>query len=361
MRDVSTPKIFYLICMNVGFGLLFLRWIMLSVDMAGFLITLGLVCTAVLRWRFPDVKWLRWSGVLDGILCVLFYPWAFVLAAFSGMYYRVYVMAVLVLATYDIYIGIIAALAGLCGLFLGNWDKEREQVFRVRDNEAGRYYELEALKDELMTATAKIERMTIVSERARIAREIHDNAGHEIVAAYMSLQTAREVLEGVVGPSNEAEDVLVLYDAALERLASGANRMREAVHNLAPVAALGVEALHETCRRYPGGNVEFVAFGNSSMVPVYAWSVLEACLNEALTNAAKHAKPRKVVVSLDITPHIVRLCVVNDGVDAPGGKPGHGLRNLRNRAAAVGGSLAVDAGSGEYFSITCVVPVHTGF
>ena len=355
MRDVSTPKLFYLICMSLGFGLLILRWVVFSVDTAGFLLMLGLMCTAILRWRFPQVKWIKWSVVLDGVLCVMLYPWALILVMFTAMYYRVYFLAVLVLATFDVYMGAAAALAGLCGVFLGNWDKERELAFITRDDKAARYYELEDLKNDLLDATTKIERMTVISERARIAREIHDNAGHEIVAAYISLQTAREVLEWVLDPTGGAEDVLSLYDAALERLESGANRMREAVHNLAPVAALGIEALRETCRRFPAGNVEFAAFGNSDLVPVHAWNVLEACLNEALTNAARHAKPERVTVNLDTTSHIVRLSIENDGVTLQKSKMGHGLRNLRNRAAAVGGSLAVDAG--ERFRVTCVIPL----
>jgi two-component system, NarL family, response regulator LiaR len=79
--------------------------------------------------------------------------------------------------------------------------------------------------------------MTAVSERARIAAEIHDNAGHEIIGAYMSLQTARELL------SDSNTEALDLYDMALGRLDSGVNKIREAVHNLSPLTALGVEAL----------------------------------------------------------------------------------------------------------------------
>jgi len=341
--------------MILGFGLLCLRWILFSVDITGFLLVLGMVCTAALRWRSPHITWVKWTVVLDGVLCALLYPWALVLVMFSGMYYRVYFLAVLLLATLDIYIGTAAALTGLCGVFLGNWDKEREQAYKWRDSEARRFYELEAVQSDLKAVTTKIEQMTVVSERARIAREIHDNAGHEIVAAYMSLQTARDVIEEVLSQTDDAADVLSLYDSALVRLESGANRMREAVHNLAPVAALGVEALHETCKRFPATNVEFTVYGDTSIVPVYVWGVMEPCLNEALTNAIRHAKPRKITVNLDATPHIVRLFVENDGVTYQKNKMGHGLRNLRHRVEAIGGSLVVDPG--DMFRVTCVVPI----
>jgi len=332
------------------------RLVMVNPEVMGFLLIMYLICAAVLRWRFPDSRWAVRSIVLDGVLCVLLYPWALVVVLFSGMYYRMYGMAVLVLATLDIYIGMAAALTGMCGLFLGSWNKEREQAYKWRDNEAMRYYELEAMQNDLKAATSKIERMTVVSERARIAREIHDNAGHEIVAAYMSLQTARTVLEDVLGEADAAADILALYDAALVRMDKGAKRMREAVHNLAPVATLGVEVLHETCKHFPSGKVEFKAYGDTAKLPVHVWGVLEACLNEALTNAVRHARPRAITAYLDATPHIVRLCVENDGVVAKKSHMGHGLRNLRHRVAAVGGSLAID--TGDVFRVTCVVPVR---
>jgi len=160
---------------------------------------------------------------------------------------------------------------------------------------------------------------------------------------------------------------LPLYDAALERLDSGMNKIREAVHNLAPVTMLGVGALREKCEHSPMGKglvngVGFKAFGDTSNVPVHVWGVLEACLNEALTNVARHARPKSVNVSIDVTTNIARLCVENDGVSESGvsgaSRPGTGLRNLRHRIAAVGGSLSVDSGTKKKFQIVCVIPIQ---
>ena len=352
MRDFTLPKQCFLLCIIIGLGLLGAYW-MYSGDLMGLFLMMFMASMALLRWRGPR---LSITVLLDVVVCMAFFPYALVVAMFSAMYYRKY-YAVLALGIFfmDVYAGAFAVLGGLSGFFLGQWDKRHVLSQKGRDAEAGRYYELEYLQRDLLSATAQIERMTIVSERARIAREIHDNAGHEIVAAYMSLQTAREVMEGVLGTSDEAADVLSLYDAALERLESGAKRMRDAVHNLAPVAVLGVETLQETCRRFPAAKAEFNFFGDTTHVPVHVWGVLEACLNEALTNAARHAKPNTITANLDTTPHIVRLCVENDGVMSKKHDMGHGLRNLRQRVAATGGSLAVD--SEEMFRVTCVIPI----
>jgi len=355
MKDFTLPQVSFMFCKIAGLGLLGVYWLY-SEDSVGLLLMLFMACMFLLRWRVPG---LSVSVLLDAVVCAVFFPFALVISLFSAMYYRKYV-AVLALAVFalDMNIGApIAVLGGVAGFFLGQWGRGHEMGQKDRDAEAGRYYELESLQQDLLSATKQIERMTVVSERARIAREIHDNAGHEIVAAYMSLQTAREIIEGVLGTAGEAEDIMALYDEALLRLEKGAQRMREAVHNLAPVAALGVESLQETCKRFPATKVDFNSFGDTSQVPVHVWGALEACLNETLTNAVRHAKPRKITAYLDTTPHIVRLCVENDGVMPKKQNMGHGLRNLRHRLAAIGGSLAVD--SGEMFRVTCVIPVKS--
>ena len=341
----------------------------------GFFLLLFMVIVAIARLRFlgnDRMDWMRYSVVGDVIHCVTlisigelwFASFGLMLALFSAMYYRVYfvsVVAVYAVILLDFYIGGMIIAAGLVGLFLGLWDRERLNGLALQANQAGRYYDLERVQAELMAATARIERMTVVSERARISREIHDNAGHEIIAAYMSLQTARELF---AEENSDIQDALVLYDDALIRLDSGVNKIREAVHNLAPVATLGVESLRETCEKYPRGKVDFHIFGGTAHVPVHVWSVLDACVNETLTNAVRHAGAGLVNVTLDVTPHIARLCVENALVGRASNSErhtnngrviGNGLRNLRHRASAVGGSLSVD--SGEVFRVVCVIPI----
>ena len=310
------PALCFLLCKTVGFGLLYAIW-MSSGETADFFLLLFLIIMSLLRWRIPKI----WVTVIIDALILLFTEQYLVFAIFS-----------------------------VSEIFYKLLKNEQKYWLKLRDDEAGRYYELESLQNDLAAALAQVERMTAVAERARIARDIHDNAGHEIVAAYISLQTARAILD------SENADALELYDAAIERLNNGANKIREAVHNLSTVSLLGVGNLREICRRFPACEINFNAYGDTSSIPIYVWNVLESCLNEGLTNAARHSAAKYVSVDLDTTPHIARLCIENDGINVGANRPlGNGLRNLRHRAAAIGGSLSVDAG--EIFRIICVVPI----
>jgi len=316
--------------------------------MIGFFLTLFLVCMMLLRWRVPRAGF---TSVLDVFVYVVLAPAFLGITLFTAMYYGMYFVmlaAVYVFFVIDVQLGVIAILCGCLGLLLRLWELEQQKRHKTRDTEVERYYQLEAMQDDLMSATAQIERMTVVSERARISREIHDNAGHEIVAAYISLQTIRNLFDGT-DPST-----IALYDAALERLDAGAKKIRDAVHNLAPIAVLGVETLQETCKRFPK-KVDFTVFGNTQHVPIHIWSILESCLNEGLTNIGKHANPSKINIELDTTPHIVRLTIENDGVALAKKSTGTGLRNLRYRLTTAGGSLAV--AHTATFHIVCVLPI----
>jgi len=346
MRDLTLSQICFISCKYIGFGLLIARWIITG-ESIGFFLMLFMVCMVLLRWLNPR---LSDTIALDVIACAVFFPLGLGLAMFSAMYYRKYWTALALVVFYgDLYMGAIVFLTGLVGFFLGQWEKAREHGHKGRDTQAERYYELENLQADLQTATAQVERMTVVSERARIAREIHDNAGHEIIAAYMSLQVARDGLEGADASALE------LYDAALLRLEKGAEKIREAVHNLAPVMTLGIEALKSICESFPKTKVDFKTYGDTNHVPVHIWGVLEACINETLTNAIRHAKPKLINVNLDATPKLVRLCVENDAICVKTKTIGTGLRNLRYRAASVGGSLTIDRG--EKFRVVCVIPI----
>ncbi|MCL2286893.1 MAG: histidine kinase [Firmicutes bacterium] len=347
MADISPQKLAFMGLTIAGISLLVVHSL-ISGSTMGFFLMLFMVCMALFRSRVPKTGW---TSVVDMLACVFFAPMFLGVALFATMYYGMYftiVFAFIVLITIDIQLGIIAILCGGLGLLLRLWEHEQEKRLKTRDAEAGRYYQLKALQNDLLSATEQIERMSIISERARISREIHDNAGHEIVAAYISLQTVRDILD-----STDPE-TLALYDAALERLGMGVNKVREAVHNLAPVSALGVEALQEICNRFPK-DIEFKSFGDMRLVPVHVWNVLESCLNECLTNIGKHANPSKITVELDATPHIVRLCIENDGVTHTGKGIGTGLRNLRHRLNTIGGTLAVT--QGEIYRVVCMVPI----
>jgi len=338
---------------------MFITW-QNSGDTADFILLLILSIMCLIRYRFKS-KLISRTIFIDLLAVLLFFfldgdvvvetTIIFVLfqAMYLGFYPVVLLIGYLAYATNFSYL-ILAISISLVGLVLNFWQKEREARFTQRDYYSEKNFELEILQSDLTIALAQVEQMSIVTERSRISRDIHDNAGHEIVAAFISLQTVGKIMK------NNPEKATELFDKSMERLDAGVKKMRDAVHNVSAVTFMGADKMQELCERFEQIPVKFKATGDMTCVTSNMWYVLEAVLNESLTNAMKHSRASNVCVELDVTKYLVRLMIENDGVTGEAKPAGSGVRNLKHRVNTVGGNLTVDASA--TFKVVCVIPIN---
>ncbi|MCL2249668.1 MAG: histidine kinase [Oscillospiraceae bacterium] len=341
-----------------GLSLLFVSWLQ-TADTLGFILLMFVSIMYITRYRFRHSK-IRWTIFIDIAVILALLPLQLIyqaelftgFALFGAMFFGFYPVATLLgvlFIMFDLPIFILTVCLTLLGLILNFWKKERKLRFSQRDYYSKKNHELENLQSELTAALAEVERMSIIAERSRISANIHDNAGHEIVSAYIALQTVRKLAEK--NPTKAFE----LFDKSMDKLNAGVGKMRDAVHNMSVVSFMGVDRIKEICTSYEKAPVSFKATGDMTGVTVNVWHVLEAVLSESLTNAMKHANPTEIMVELDVTKHLVRLLFENDGVIKKDEAPGSGLRNLRYRAVTVGGNLTVK--KTDRFKLVCVIPI----
>ena len=352
------PYTAFSIFATVGLGLLFTWWLQ-TVDTGGFflLLVLGLMCLA--RYRFMN-KYVSRTILVDMVMTLVFYFVADVSTAqfaigfvlFQAMYFGFFLLGalpILLLTLMDVLPVLLISSMALVGLVLYLWDREHASRLQQRDYYSQKAYEMEMLHNELVNALAKVEHMSIVAERSRISADIHDNAGHEIIASYISLQTVQRIMD------KNPQKALEMFEKSMSRLNTGIGKMRDAVHNISAVTFMGVDSMHKICQNFAEVPVCFQSTGDMSVVTVNIWHVLESLLNEGLTNAVKHAKSTYIRVELDVTKHLIRLQILNDGVIIKDAPAGSGLRNLRYRVVTVGGNLTVD--KSDIFKLVCVIPV----
>lgn len=345
---------------GAGIAVLYLIWANSGRALAGLFLLMLIMILMLLRWRFPMLKWTLPADQLAIIIGAVFMEnsdYALTLSVFEAIYLghpHFVLPAVVYVAFYrpEGFLWLLLAQSAVAGLGLWGWRRQRDEALKRIDSDSKRYYEVESLKRELLEANVHVARMAELSERSRIAREIHDHAGHEIVAAYMTLQTAQ------AHRKTDADEAEELFDEAMKRLEAGIDKVRETVHNLSPLADIGAEGLQKICQEFTLAPAQFSMYGDSSKVPVYLWVILEACLKEALTNVLRHAEATSVHATLDIASHIVRLCVENDGVTKDKGhvSAGLGIRNLQQRANGAGGNVSVE--SSDHFRLICVLPIN---
>ncbi|MGV9786793.1 sensor histidine kinase [Streptomyces sp. NPDC003435] len=192
-----------------------------------------------------------------------------------------------------------------------------------------------------------------LTERARIAREIHDVLAHSLSAQLVHLEAARLLLERDASREQVLERVVAARGMARDGLAETRQALSALRGELTPLE----EFLTDLVSTADGGEVTVT--GERRALPAEASQAVRRVAQEAMTNVRKHAQGAKVRVRLDYSEHQVTLDVRDKGgrpgeLAASGG--GYGLLGMRERAELLGGSL--DAGPDEEgFVVTLKVPV----
>ncbi|WMD04576.1 sensor histidine kinase [Streptomyces sp. FXY-T5] len=192
-----------------------------------------------------------------------------------------------------------------------------------------------------------------LTERARIAREIHDVLAHSLSAQLVHLEAARLLIER----GGEREQIHERVVAAREMARGGLAETRQALSalrgDLTPLEDFLIELVGRA------GGAEIAVTGDRRALSTEASQAVRRAAQEALTNVRKHAPGAKVRLRLDYRPHEVTLDVRDSGGspgELTGSGAGYGLLGMRERAELLGGSL--EAGPGEKgFVVTLKVPV----
>jgi signal transduction histidine kinase len=106
-----------------------------------------------------------------------------------------------------------------------------------------------------------------------------------------------------------------------------------------------------------GLRVEVTTAGVLDGLPLGVELAAYRIVQEALTNTRRHAHASRADVRLTREPGALRIDVVDDGHGPSGGRPGHGLIGMRERAALYGGTLETGPGPDGGFRVTAVLPL----
>ena len=196
------------------------------------------------------------------------------------------------------------------------------------------------------------------SERRAIARDLHDSAGQALTAIRIHLQILAQGARPLDEMMRLAEETMRMTDVTLEDL-------RRAVQLLAPavLAELGLtRALEREIDAFAertGIEVEReIALGTQAL-PEAAETTTYRIVQEALTNAARHAQASRIRVLVRVDDTALLVEVEDDGVGLTSTAPsvdGSGVRGMRERAELAGGSLVVVGASGGGTLVRLVLP-----
>jgi len=207
----------------------------------------------------------------------------------------------------------------------------------------------------------------VAAEQRRIARELHDVIAHNVSMMVVQSGAARRVLEEEPGLARDA--LCSIEEAgrgALTEMRRLLGVLREGERDedaLAPQP--GMERLDALVShaRAAGLNVDLTVTGEprplSAGVDLSAFRIVQ----EALTNALRHAGPSTTRVEVDYGSSALRLRVLDDGRGASSGNGsgalGHGILGMRERVALFGGELKVGPRAGGGYEVLAELPLET--
>jgi signal transduction histidine kinase len=198
---------------------------------------------------------------------------------------------------------------------------------------------------QLREAQHQLAERSRAEERNRIAAEVHDVVGHALTVSLLHIGSARLALDEEPQEARRAlGEAERLTRKSLDEVRASVGLMRaDAPGEMAPLPdATAVPELVESFRR-AGSVVELTMTGEPGSLGPQRGLAVYRIVQEALTNAARHAPGEPVTVDLSVGPNGTRVAVRNGGAVDPSPAAGSGLRGMRDRAEGVGGRLSVGA------------------
>ena len=235
----------------------------------------------------------------------------------------------------------ICALAALLALRTLQEETVRMSLHAVRDDLREKVLTLQDTNARLLQAQDHELRAAALSERTRIAREIHDGVGHLLTRLLLQVKALQVIYRDAPGV---VDDLATLDDGLDEALDS----MRRSVHALSDEGEELATSLNLLGLRCGIATVS-VDCSTDTEPPAAVARCVVAVVREALTNAARHGKARSARVAVTDYPAFWQVTVDNDGVVPAEGEPavdgrggsGLGLRSMTERVEALGGRVRI--------------------
>jgi signal transduction histidine kinase len=216
---------------------------------------------------------------------------------------------------------------------------------------------------ELVRAQAAAQ--TVMAERLRIARELHDMVAHSIGIIAIQAGSGRRVFDARPG---EARDALATIEATSRETLSGLRRMVTGLRRAEPEPGAGpappgpapgladIDRLAVTTLE-AGVQVEVDWHGSREPLPADIDASAFRIIQEAVTNVVRHAGTGQCQVAIDQRNGQLSIEVTDSGRGGSPAGTGYGITGMRERAALLGGDFSAGPRPGGGFRVAARLPV----
>jgi signal transduction histidine kinase len=209
--------------------------------------------------------------------------------------------------------------------------------------------ELSQTNAELRATRAILADSSRVGERVRIARELHDLLGHHLTALSLNLEVASHA-----PPEKSKEHVAKSKEITTQLLGD----LREVVSELRTSDGVNVRRVLETLVRDVSDlEVDLEMPRDLSIECAERAQTLVRCVQEIVTNTRKHARAKRLSITISIVEGAIHVHAHDDGRGAGEVRAGNGLRGMRERFEEIGGRVTAGARPEGGFAVDARLPL----
>lgn len=210
--------------------------------------------------------------------------------------------------------------------------------------------DLKETNAHLLATRSLLEESARDHERLRLARELHDVAGHKLTALKLNLTALERSSDAAAQPT-----IKVVSQLATELL----DDIRGVVAQIRQHDGLDMrDALTQLIAPLPSPRIHLEVGADARVDSVAQAETLLRVVQEALTNIVRHSQAANAWIVLERSGGFVRLSIRDDGGGVAPLREGFGLKGMRERLALVAGALEISRDSSGGVALNITVPLH---
>lgn len=201
----------------------------------------------------------------------------------------------------------------------------------------------------------QVEQITLLEERNRMARELHDSIGHSLVTVVLGIDVAISLIDQQ--PKIVKDRLVELREYTGKAL----DEIRNNIHHIVPqteevLLSISLKQLATEFSTHTGKMIDFAVHGDEYRLPLQKRLVLLRCLQESLTNAVRHGRADSIKVELYFVDTEIQLKVTDNGMGIGKIEYGFGLQAMKDRVSILQGSLMVESNPRQGTVVLCTLP-----
>lgn len=238
--------------------------------------------------------------------------------------------------------------------FIGMWASFVAKAYNQKNTLVD---EVERQNKLLTHYSAEIEKMTLLEERNRMSKELHDTLGHSFISLILSLDASIALMDSKPA---EAKDRLTRLRTLAE---NNLDEMRNIVHEMGEEEESSlirqVESLVVRFREHTGTVLTLSLPETERSIRFEVRQAVLRVIQESLTNALKHGKASQLHLELKFSESDLQLSVRNNGNPIDKLNYGFGLTTMKQRVERLGGHLQLSSGEGTpaVTEVRCEIPL----